>query len=108
MVTAWGAVAILLFSGLFQAGGEYVSKLWGFHQSWQTGLLAVALYAVSSAIWLPALLYKNQLSTIGVAWDLVAISATLLLGIFVFHEVLHARQWLGLILAAVALWLLVW
>ena len=107
MVTALGAFLVLVLSGIFQAAGEYFSKLWGLQPGWKFGVLAVAAYAISSTIWLPALLYRNQLSTIGVAWDLIAICATLGLGLFVFHEVLTARQWAGLVLALVALWLLI-
>jgi multidrug transporter EmrE-like cation transporter len=102
----WAAVAVLLLSGVFQAGGEYFSKIWGLSPHWHAGIIAVVLYAISSAIWLPALLYRDQLSTIGIAWDVIAISATLFLGIIVFHETLTPTQWLGVVLAIIALWLL--
>ncbi len=100
------AILSLILSGLFQGGGEYVSKLWGFNPSTKLAVFAVGLYAISSAVWLPALLYRNQLSTIGIAWDVIAISSTLLLGLFVFHETLSPTQWLGLFLGIVAVYLL--
>ena len=105
-MTMWAAVAVLLLSVVFQTGGEYFSKMWGFSPNWHAGTIAIILYAISSAIWLPALLYRNQLSTVGIAWYVIAISATLFLGIVVFHETLIPSQWLGLVLAIIALWLL--
>ena len=106
MVGLGGAIAALLASGVFQTLGEYLSKIWGRSPSWSMAAFAVAAYAVSSLIWLPALLYRNQLSTIGIAWDLVAVSTTLFLGLVVFHEVLSAKQIIGIALALFALWLL--
>jgi multidrug transporter EmrE-like cation transporter len=106
MVGLGGAIAALLASGVFQALGEYLSKLWGITPSWSMAALAVAAYAVSSLIWLPALLYRNQLSTIGIAWDLIAVATTLILGLIVFHETLAGRQIVGIVLAIVALCLL--
>jgi multidrug transporter EmrE-like cation transporter len=106
MVGLGGAIAALLASGVFQALGEYLSKLWGLAPTWTMAALAVLAYAVSSLIWLPALLYRDQLSTIGIAWDLVAVSTTLFLGLVVFHEVLSPRQIIGIVLAIFALWLL--
>ncbi len=106
MVGLWTAIASLTLSGVFQAGGEYFSKLWGLAPSSRLAAFAVACYAISSLVWLPALLYRNQLSTVGVAWDLIAICATLALGFFVFHETLSMRQSVGLVLALIALWLL--
>ncbi len=101
------AIISLLISGFLQAAGEYFSKLWGFDPAWRMGALAVFAYALSSAAWLPALLYRNQLSTIGIAWDIIAISTTLLLGIVVFRESLTTGQWVGIGLGVVALWLLI-
>ena len=73
MVGLGGAIAALLASGVFQALGEYLSKIWGLSPTWTMAAFAVLAYAVSSLIWLPALLYRDQLSTIGIAWDLVAV-----------------------------------
>lgn len=106
MIGLGGAIAALLASGVFQALGEYLSKLWGMTPSWGLGALAVGAYAVSSLVWLPALLYRNQLSTIGIAWDLIAVMTTLMLGFLVFHEAVGGRQIVGILLALVALWLL--
>lgn len=107
MIGLGGAIAALLASGVFQALGEYLSKLWGLTPTWTLGVLAVGAYAISSLIWLPALLYRNQLSTMGIAWDLIAVVTTLAIGLLVFHEALGGRQILGIILALIALWLLI-
>mgnify|MGYP001559872783 CR=1 FL=1 len=101
------AVIALFVSGALHAAGEYLSKVWGFDPGWRMGLAAVAAYALSSAAWLPALLYRNQLSTIGIAWEIIAISTTLFLGVVIFRESLTAGQWAGITLGLVALWLLV-
>ncbi len=106
MVGLAGAVFALVLSVTFYAGGEYFSKLWGNSTNLQFILAALALYLVSSLMWFPALLYRNQLSTIGIAWDVLAISATLFLGIVVFHEKLLPHQIVGIVLALIALVLL--
>ena len=100
------AIGWLLLSGFLNGVGEYLSKQWGNAPSWKLVALVALAYAASSILWLPALLHKNQLSTMGVAWVLIALVSTLFLGLFVFHEQLTPSQWFGLGLAAVALYFL--
>ncbi|HEV3244782.1 MAG TPA: hypothetical protein VG102_00300 [Candidatus Paceibacterota bacterium] len=101
------AAATLLGSVLCYAGGEYFSKLWGLHPSATLMLAAIACYICSSLLWFPALLYKDQLSTIGIDWEVLALAATLILGLVVFGEVLTLRNWIGLVLGLGAVWLLI-
>ena len=100
------AIASLLSSVAFYAGGEYFSKLWGLAPG--AGLMVAALvcYTVSALLWFPALLYRDQLSTVGIDWEVLALCATLLLGFLVFHEAISLKNWIGLILGLVAAWLL--
>jgi multidrug transporter EmrE-like cation transporter len=100
------AVLSLVCSVAFYAGGEYFSKLWGLAPSATLMSAAVVCYVISVFLWFPALLYRDQLSTIGIDWEILALCATLLLGFFVFHEVLSTRNWIGLVLALIAAWLL--
>ena len=102
-----GALFVLLLSGVFYAAGEYFSKLWGISHSWHLVLLGVLCSALSFFVWLPALLYRNQLSTIGIAWLIIAMCAELVLGLVVFHEQLSLAQWSGVVFGVIALWLLV-
>lgn len=101
------AIVWLLVSGLLNACGEFLSKHWGENPSLPLAMLVAATYALSSALWLPALLHKNQLSTTGVAWVLIALMFTMILSFFVFHEELGLQQWVGLGLALVAVGLLI-
>ncbi len=100
------APAWLLFSALFFALGEYLSKLWGDNPSWRGALLVVAAYAVGTLGWLPALLHKNQLAVMGTAWLLLATVATVVIGVFVFGEALNRAQWTGVVFATISLFLL--
>ncbi len=100
------AVLTLLSSVLFYAGGEYFSKLWGLGPTPALLLTALACYIVSALLWFPALLYRDQLLTIGVDWEVLGLCATLLLGFFVFHEALTFKNWIGLALGLIAAWLL--
>ncbi len=101
------AIIWLLASGLLNACGEFLSKHWGEHPTGWLAMAVGATYALSSLIWLPALLHKNQLSTTGVAWVLIALMFTMFLSFFVFHEELGTQQWIGLALALIAVGLLI-
>ena len=59
-----------------------------------------------SLSWLPALLHKNQLATMGTLWLLLATVATVALGVLIFHEKLNGLQITGLFLAIIAMILL--
>lgn len=101
------AVVTLLSSVAFYAGGEYFSKLWGLNPGAGLMLAAVLCYMISVLLWFPALLYRDQLSTVGIDWEVLALCATLILGFFVFHEAISLKNWIGLILGLIAAWLLI-
>ncbi len=100
------APAWLILSALFFAGGEYLSKHWGNAPTWCGALFVVLVYSVATLTWLPALLHKNELAVMGTAWLLLATAATLVIGVFIFHESLSGPQWVGVVLALVSLFLL--
>jgi len=100
------ALVWLLLAAAFFAAGEYLSKRWGMHPSLPFAFFVVGVYALGTFAWLPALLHKNQLAIMGTAWLLLAMAATITIGVLVFHEPLNLRQGIGVVLAAVALVLL--
>ena len=93
----------LLISALFFALGEYLSKQWGMQPSWQTTLMVVGAYALGTLTWLPALLHKNQIAVMGTLWLVLAIVATVAIGVFFYHEQLTVLQWTGVVLALISL-----
>lgn len=100
------AIIWLLISALFFAAGEYLSKVWGMHPSFNLAVLVVLIYGVGTFAWLPALLHKNQLATMGTLWLLLATIATVSIGLLIFHEKLTYLQMTGVVLAAFAMVLL--
>ena len=100
------ALAWLVLSALFFAGGEYLSKTWATQPSINKTIFVVLCYALGTLTWLPAMLHKNQLAVMGTIWLLLATIATIVIGVFVFHESLNTLNWIGIILAIFALFLL--
>jgi multidrug transporter EmrE-like cation transporter len=100
------AIVWLLVSGFLNADSEGVSKYWAMERHWYLIVVVATLSATSSILWLPSLLHKNQLSIMGTGWLLIATVTTLFLGLVVFREQLTVTQWIGIILAVLALSLL--
>lgn|ERR1051325_5419151 len=101
------AIVWLVVSGFLNAASEYVSKHWGIQQRWYLVVIVALLSATSSITWLPALLHKNQISTMGTGWLLIATITTLFTGLVIFGEQVSVTQVIGMVLAVVALVLLV-
>lgn len=100
------AFAWLILSALFFAFGEYLSKKWALSPGWTLALTVVGVDAIGTFLWLPAILNKNQLSIIGMAWLLVGAIASVGIGLVVFRETLGRTQWIGMGFALIALVLL--
>lgn len=100
------AIVWLLISSVFFAAGEFLSKKWGMNPNFSNTLIVLIAYTISSLLWLPSLLHKNQLLLMGTMWIVLAMMATVLIGLIIFHEKINALQWLGLFLALAALILL--
>ncbi len=97
------AIVWLLISAGFYIFGEYFSKRWGMHPNLITAL-AVAIFSFLSALfWLPALIHRNQLAIMGTIWLLLATIATVFVGVIVFQEKITPIEWVGIIMALVAL-----
>jgi len=100
-VFAW-----LLLSALFFAFGEYLSKKWALSPGWGLALTVVGVDAIGTFLWLPAILNRNMLSIVGMAWLLIGAIASMGIGLLVFHESLDWTQWTGMGFALIALVLL--
>ena len=98
---AWFAVSGVLF-----AVGEYVSKRWANSGDARLIAVMVAAYALGSLAWAPIIRQRNELALMGMLWMLVASACTLALGVLVFKEQLSGLQWLGVVLALVAMTLM--
>lgn len=96
----------LVFSALFFALGEYLSKKFAFSPSWLLTACIVASYAGGTLLWLPAIYDKKTLAITGVVWLLFGMVATVGIGTLLFKEELTLLQWLGIALAAGAVALL--
>lgn len=96
----------LLLSASAFAVGEYLSKQWGYAPSFPFAIVVVGTYAIGSFLWLPALLHNNHLAIMGTAWLLLATTATVAIGILVFHEQVTTTKGLGIVFSLVSLVLL--
>jgi len=97
----WLLVSVILFGF-----GEYFSKYWALHPDFWRAFWALLTYTLGTITWLPILLHKNHLSTMGTAWLALGVVATVAIGLFVYHEKITFLQWLGIVLALVAFGLL--
>ena len=100
------AIIWLIVSALFFAFGEFLSKKFALNPSLMYVLIIVAVYALGTLAWLPAILQKNQLSIVGAIWSVLSLLATVLIGILIFHEQLSFIGILGIIFAFIAVVLL--
>lgn len=96
----------LILSALSFAAGEYASKKFALSPSGTSVLLTILLYAGSSLFWLPAILKTNQLALTGILWLLLAMIATVGMGVLMFGEPLLWYHWIGIIMAIFAIVLL--
>lgn len=96
----------LFFSAIFFAFGEYLSKKWGYSPSIYFTIVVVGTYALATLFWLPALLHKNSLAIMGTTWLLLATTATITIGVVVFHEHISFLNGVGIIFSLIAMILL--
>lgn len=96
----------LILSALLFASGEYFSKKFALSPSATFVILTLLSYAGSSLLWLPAILKTNQLALTGILWLLLAMIATVGMGVFMFGEPLLWYHWIGVIFGSLAIILL--
>ncbi|TSC65489.1 MAG: hypothetical protein G01um101477_462 [Candidatus Doudnabacteria bacterium Gr01-1014_77] len=96
----------LVLSALFFAAGEFLSKKFALTPKLSFVLLIILAYTLGTLAWLPAILQKNQLSTVGVIWSVLSLLTTVLIGVLIFSEKLGYIGILGIVAAIVSIVLL--
>jgi len=96
------AIFFVALSLIFFTAGEAVSKLWANNPKWYWGATVVVAYMIGSCLWLPAILSKNHLTTLGTLWNVGAILCTVFAGAVLFHEQVSFLQWCGIGCAVVS------
>jgi len=96
----------IVLSLLFFAAGEAASKLWAANPRWWLFAAAISAYVACEIPWLVALRTRNHLTSLGTAWSVGAVLATILLGALVFGETISAKQYVGIVFAFAAFWML--
>jgi multidrug transporter EmrE-like cation transporter len=93
----------LTLSGLFFAGGEYLSKRFILGPSWPIFILLMCMYCFGVLLWIPALMQQRDLSVAGTLWSVISLCMTVLIGIIIFHESLTGLRIVGILLAAASI-----
>lgn len=96
----------LIVSALCFAVGEYLSKRFVLSPQPRWVLAVLLAYNCGTLAWLPALLKRNQLSVVGTMWSVLSLTATVLIGVFLFRESLTTTHVVGLGFAFLAVFLL--
>ena len=97
------AMVWLLISVVFYGFGEYYSKIWAIKPNLATILYLILFSLISLLAWLPALLHRNQISIMGTIWLLLATMATVFVGVVIFQEKITPIEWVGILMALIAL-----
>ena len=100
-VTAW-----LLASGIFYGLGEYLAKKWSLAPSFHATVAALLAYAACDLLYLPVVVKEHSLALAGVLFLIMAMLASVIIGVFGFGETLSWHKWVGIILAGIGMFLL--
>ena len=101
MMYLWMSLSALAF-GL----GGYLSKRWVAHPAHGLLLALIVSFMASTLFWLPALRIGRNLIAVGITSVVMCSAATVLVGMACFDERLGWQNWLGAILAVIAVILL--
>lgn len=96
----------LILSVGFCAYNEYQSKHFALSPSW---LWLGKIYLVSffcTTCWLPAIYFNPKLIVVGVIWSLLGTLATVIIGVWIFHEPVNFIKGVGLLCAFISIILL--
>jgi len=69
---------------------------------WRWALFNALISAINTLLWLPALLQGNHLTKMAFLWTSTFLFLVALMGIFVFHEPLSFKKYIGLIFTVLA------
>jgi multidrug transporter EmrE-like cation transporter len=100
------AILWLIFSGIIFAFAEYSSKEFGLSPSVFWAASAIFFYALCALVWLPAIYQKQDLSTTGALWTVIALITTVTIGLVVFGERPSITSFVGIAFGFVAVLLL--
>jgi len=98
----------LTISGLFFAGGEYLSKKFILDPRWPILLILLGMYCLGALAWLPALMQQKSLSVVGTMWSVSSLLMTICIGVLIFGERLTAVQIFGVLFAMISITALSW
>lgn len=96
----------LIFSGLFFAAGEFLSKKFAISPSVKYVIFILIIYSLGVLAWLPAILQKNQLSVVGTMWSVISLLTIVLIGLILFKERLSIFGYAGTVTALTSIVLL--
>lgn len=92
----------MIFYGL----AEFLSKKYANTCNYKFALASILAYVVVSVLWLPSLQAKNSLAILSTVWTILYTIIGVFIGIFIFKEQLNAYNYVGIILALIALYFL--
>jgi len=96
----------IVFAIIFNSFGEYFSKIWGNTQNILYAILTVLVYSISNVCWLGLMSHKNSLVLLSMLWVIVVAILSIIVGVGFFNETLSVRQWIGIAISMVAIFLL--
>jgi multidrug transporter EmrE-like cation transporter len=96
----------LVLSGIFFAGGEYLSKSWVLSPRPLILFALTISYMTGVIFWLPALKQRPELAITGTLWSVITLLITVAMGVFLFGESISSKQILGILFAIAAVVLL--
>jgi multidrug transporter EmrE-like cation transporter len=88
------------------AAGDYFSTAYSHNHKTSYLIATFATYIASSATWLLVIDKVKELAVVGALWSLLAMVATVIMGITVFHERPDVHHWVGIVLAVISVGLL--
>jgi drug/metabolite transporter (DMT)-like permease len=98
-------VFVIAYSLMYTLG-EVFSKFWANTGSLFNLLIAFCTYCVGTFIWLMLMLNTNELGRMGYLIIAQGTLVTFLLSYFIFSERMSTTQYVGVVLAAISVWLL--
>lgn len=104
LLPVWGWMCVSMF---FYTVAEIGSKQFANQPRVWLYLAVPLCYATGTALgWLPAMLRQNELAVLSTIWAIVAIATSVMIGGGLYAEEITLRQWLGLGLSILAVFLL--
>jgi multidrug transporter EmrE-like cation transporter len=94
--------AIISVCIIFEIIGDYLFKKWTMtNKTWEL-IVGTTGYIISSLLWLYSLKYED-LSKASVIFIVLSLVALTLIGVYCFDETLTTLNWIGVVLATIAI-----